>query len=90
MKKIFYKLFIILTVFVLFSCGNLFKGTNPEDENNGENRKSHTAITIPSEYWGTWIQMDTGDEYYIDNEKIYKKYYNYNSEVQVGTNGYTL
>ena len=90
MKKIFYKLFIILTVFVLFSCGNLFKGADSEDENNGENGKSHTAITIPSEYWGTWIQMDTGDEYYIDNEKIYKKYYNYNSEVQVGTNGYTL
>ena len=44
---------------------------------------------INQAFWGTWIRMDTGEEYYIDDEKIYKLDY-YNSVVQTGIRGYSL
>ena len=43
---------------------------------------------IDKEYWGTWIRMDTGDEYYIDSEKIYLT--STKREIQKGITGYYL
>ncbi|MCR5401407.1 MAG: bacterial Ig-like domain-containing protein [Treponema sp.] len=48
-------------------------------------------LPISREYWGSWIQMDTGDEYYIDCESIYQIYSStYKSLVQNGISGYSL
>ena len=42
--------------------------------------------SIDERYWGTWIQMDTGDEYYIDSKSVYYS----KSKIQDGLSGYTL
>lgn len=50
---------------------------------------------ISSDYWGTWIQMDTGDEFYIDSDTLFKidGYSNGEPrlrELQTGISGYIL
>ena len=51
-----------------------------------------SASSIPRAYWGSWIQMYTGTEYYIDNSKVYqssssnKKY----REISSGVGNYRL
>ena len=50
---------------------------------------------ISNDYWGTWIQMDTGDEFYIDSDTLFKidGYSNGEPrlrELQTGISGYIL
>ena len=79
---------IILFVFFLFGC--TFNTTSSKPGSNDKNPEK--TATITKEYWGVWIQMDTGDEYYIDGNSIYKssssnkKY----SKIQDGISGYSL
>ena len=48
-------------------------------------------LPISREFWGSWIQMDTGDEYYIDCENIYRNYSStYQTVEQAGISGYSL
>ena len=82
MKK---SLFILIICFIFSFTGCIFNTDDPG--NNGGSKAS-----ISKEYWGAWIQMDTGTEYYIDGSCIYesssssKKYY----KVQDGISGYSL
>ena len=67
----------LLSVFII-SC------KIPEEETETSWKKTSTESSqtttdtdtqvgnITREYWGSWIRMDTGDEYYIDSAKIYK------------------
>ncbi len=87
MKKIYF-VSIILLAFVFVSCSFLFDEQN--DNNLSGNSSNSNNGRIDSKYWGTWIQMDTGDEYYIDNQKVYKISYGYKSEIQSGISGYYL
>ena len=55
------------------------------------NTSSSDTVKISSEYWGTWIQMDTGTEFYIDSQNIYKySSPTYKTKVQAGISGYSL
>lgn len=76
-------LYVVLLSFCLvsfFSC----KADDENDESNTEHTEKNdtgktgekgntTVVTtkIGSEFWGTWIQMNTGTEYYIDDTKVY-------------------
>ncbi len=86
MKKSLYSLSIVILSILLFSCifdnTNNLKKTDSSSSNNNEK--------IPSQYWGTWIQMDTGAEYYIDNQNIYIISSNTKSTIQNGISGYSL
>ena len=44
--------------------------TEKEEEKEPEKEKEKKS----KEYWGTWIRMDTGDEYYFDATKELKNY----------------
>ncbi len=83
-------IYILLSILILVEGCKLFNEGNDEP-NNGN--KSSSENSISSEYWGTWIRMDTGDEYYIDSSSIKKKakysYYS-DSEVSRNTNGYSF
>ena len=46
--------------------------------------------TIDERYWGTWIQMDTGDEYYIDGQYVYEVSGSNKTYRQSGISGYVL
>ena len=86
MKK---SLFILLLGLLFTSC--ILNTTSP-DINSGNINDGGTKSSISKEYWGTWIQMDTGNEFYIDGSCIYKsssstkKY----SKLQDGISGYSL
>ena len=67
-NKLIFFAFLLVTFLSVFSCS--------EFEDSEYEKGDTSAGTIPKEYWGTWIRMDTGDEYYIDSEKIiYDEYY---------------
>ncbi len=83
-KNLFIGLLIVLFV-GLFSCNdinNYLNNTNGTQTNptnttttNTEPGDSPTNTEIPSipkEYWGTWLQMNTEYEYYIDASNVYK------------------
>ncbi|MBO4508780.1 MAG: hypothetical protein J5747_09105 [Spirochaetaceae bacterium] len=80
-QRFFSVLIILLTAFVLLS----FVSCKQEADTPSSN-------LIPRAYWGTWIQMDTGTAYYIDDSKIYessssnKKY----REISSGIGNYRL
>lgn len=82
MKKIVFT-FICMFAFFLLGCSLI----TSQDSSNPTK-----TDTITKEYWGVWIQMDTGDEFYIDGNSIYKssssnkKY----SKIQDGISGYSL
>ena len=91
MKKILFA-FTFLFTFFLLGC-SLTTSPNSGSNSNGKDSSNPTKpATITKEYWGVWIQMDTGDEFYIDGNSIYKssssnkKY----SKIQDGISGYTL
>ena len=91
MKKILFA-FTFLFTFFLLGC-SLTTSPNSGSNSNGKDSSNPTkSATITKEYWGVWIQMDTGDEFYIDGNSIYKssssnkKY----SKIQDGISGYTL
>ena len=72
MKKIYF-VSIILLVSIFVSCSFLSDSQNGNISNantSNDNSPSNNS-QIDSKYWGTWIQMDTGSEYYIDNQNIY-------------------
>ena len=48
---------------MLIVFASVFSCSDPEHE-------AKPAQSIPKEYWGTWIQMDNGKEYYIDFEAV--------------------
>jgi hypothetical protein len=104
MKKIYFVSIILLALaFVFVSCsflfdeqngntsnGNTSNGNTSNDNTSNDNSTSNNS-QIDSKYWGTWIQMDTGSEYYIDNKNVYKISSNgYKSEIQSGISGYYL
>lgn len=86
MKKAIF-IFIFSFVFLLFGCSFI---ADSDSGNNPSNTSKPATIT--KEYWGVWIQMDTGNEFYIDGNSIYKtsssnkKY----SKIQDGISGYSL
>ena len=88
MKKIFI-LLLLFTLSFLFSCSGLFFGSSGDDDKEDEKG------SIPKEYWGTWIRMDTGGKYYIDSSEIKKVDSSYGSYVAYSTvassiKGYSL
>ena len=84
MKKFLFVFFLIVLSCFFASC--FFENNDlSSNTNSGTNTPK-----ISSEYWGTWIQMDTGAEYYIDNQNIYKKYSSSKSKIQSGIDGYYL
>lgn len=104
MKKIYFVSIILLALaFVFVSCSFLFDeqngNTSNDNTSNGNTSNDNTSndnstsnnSQIDSKYWGTWIQMDTGSEYYIDNQNIYIiSSYGNKSEIQSGISGYYL
>lgn len=83
---------------------NLYGGYYEDSEGNSKKREDkyfECKITITkgqlisSDYWGTWIQMDTGDEFYIDSDTLFEidGYSNGEPrlrELQTGILGYEL
>lgn len=59
---------------------------------SGGSSSSGKKGDIPREYWGTWIKMDDGIEYYIDSATVYKiNYYGgENTPIQDGISGFEL
>lgn len=88
MKNTFWKLVILVFIGSLVSCSFLFD--NKSETGQHENSQTGTNATISSQYWGTWIQMDTGTEYYIDNQDIYKLNSGSKTKIQSGISGYIL
>lgn len=94
-KKIHIIIVFNLFIGLLFTVSCKFLNYNNEETNNSNESSGKTNTgSISSKYWGTWIQMDTGDEYYIDSSSIKKKnsnyYYNEYSIVSNNTNGYSF
>ena len=96
MKKLI-NLLLVFMLLLLWSCGTGVKEDITTNQSETEEQSETTEqlenqYNISKKYWGTWIRMDTGDEYYIDSDKVYKcsssnkKY----SEVQSGISGFTL
>ena len=72
------------------NSGDNSKKDESEDDNSDDKQNKEKA-RISSEYWGTWIQMDNGDEIYIDNQNIYSySSSSYKSKLQEGISGYSL
>ena len=94
MKKFLSRFFILFFICFFYSCSNGINepGSNntPNNTNPGDNPTNNTP-KISSEYWGTWIQMDTGNEIYIDNQNVYRYYSSSSkSKLQAGIDGYSL
>lgn len=72
----------VLTV-LFISCGLREKMGQYETEERN---------MISKEFWGTWIRMDTGDEYYIDSISVWKSssYSKKNTRVSYGLRGLAL
>ena len=84
---------ILLSIFsfFFFACTFHSPSTQSETEIDIEQKENPKQTpTISSEYWGTWIQMDTGKEYYINNNCIYENRYGSNYKIQEGIAGYSL
>ena len=86
------KLWIVLMLVV-----SMFSGCKPEEfDEKSEEKNDNPSIpgdpkaTISKDYWGTWIRMDTGDEYYIDNNAVYKLAGNSKTKVQYGVSNFQL
>ena len=73
----------ILIVALTLSCSGLFDSPSEVDDTTQQTENSEQNVnteqtddtkngSIAKEYWGTWIRMDTGDEYYIDSSSIRK------------------
>jgi len=62
-----------------------------DDETTEDDTTTGTG-TITSAYWGSWIQMDTGTEYYIDSSYIWQSTETTlkSKKIQTGISGYTL
>ena len=88
MKKFLFVFFLIMLSCFFASC--FFENNDLSSNTNSGNNQTTNKPKISSEYWGTWIQMDTGAEYYIDNQNIYKKYSSSKSKIQSGIDGYYL
>ncbi|MBO4705726.1 MAG: hypothetical protein J5647_08350, partial [Spirochaetaceae bacterium] len=75
-QRFFSVLIILLTAFILLSFVSCKQeagdNANPATVRPTSPVSGAGSQNIPREFWGTWIQMDTGDEYYIDDSKIYK------------------
>lgn len=72
MKK-FLLIFGFVTIFSLL----MFSGCkDPSDSNSTQNQEdgfqqdSNSEVKISKEFWGTWIRMDTGDEYIITDKCV--------------------
>ena len=88
MKKFLFVFFLIVLSCFFASC--FFENNDLSSNTNSGNNQTTNMPKISSEYWGTWIQMDTGTEFYIDNQNIYKKYSSSKSKIQSGIDGYYL
>lgn len=76
---------------------SMFSGCKPEEfDEKSEEKNDNPSIpgdpkaTISKDYWGTWIRMDTGDEYYIDNNAVYKLTGSTKTKVQYGVSNFQL
>ena len=45
--------------------------TDNKDKDSVDDESQSQSVNKYQSLWGTWIQMDTGDEYYIDSEAVY-------------------
>lgn len=73
MKK--FLCFAVLLSVLFLSCSfiteeNTNKNSIPSEDDSKD--EVINKISIPKEFWGTWIQMDTGDEIYINDEAVLK------------------
>ena len=81
MKRTVSVIFLLCTILCfLTSC---FNGTSldyslasektvkEDGKETGKNTQEDNIGSIPAKYWGSWIQMDTGKEYYIDSKYVY-------------------
>lgn len=76
-----------LLVFISLIC--LFVSCNGGDAWDRE--KFVYGNSIPKEYWGTWIRMDTGAEYYIDAHFVYEKNLSRGNSIrQSGIDGFSF
>lgn len=90
MKK---SLFILIICFMFSFTGCIFNTDDPGNNGGSQNGgNGESKASISKEYWGAWIQMDTGTEYYIDGSCIYKSSSSSkkSSKVQDGISGYSL
>ena len=91
MKKIVFT-FVCMFAFFLLGCSFTTSPDSGSNSNGKDSSNPTKPATITKEYWGVWIQMDTGDEFYIDGNSIYKssssnkKY----SKIQDRISDYTL
>jgi hypothetical protein len=71
------KKFLLILGFVTIFSLLMFSGCkDPSDSNSTQNQEdgfqqdSNSEVKISKEYWGTWIRMDTGDEYTITDRCV--------------------
>ena len=94
MKKL---IFFPVLIFSL-TCCKLESNNNMNDTPSNNPPATEPTITeepkgtITQEYWGTWIQMDTGEEFYINDFSIFKTAPNNKKfqKLQDGIIGYSL
>lgn len=72
MKKRF---LFVFSIFLLVSCTldtNTDNTSGKPPINNPTDNPIDIKGNISSDYWGTWIRMDNGDEYYINDFSVFK------------------
>ena len=76
--------FLAILVMIALSCELFYTGGDSsepeektekeEEKTEKEEEKTEKEEEKSKEYWGTWIRMDTGDEYYFDATKELTNY----------------
>ena len=83
----------LIAIGMLFVCllAGIWSGCSDDGDDWEDNKTGTEAVgSIGADYWGTWIQMDTGDKYYIDSKSVYKVSSSSKKEIQNGISGYVL
>ncbi len=77
MKKIICIPFFLAAFFLIASCKGTVTPENPDDSQNQnhEQQENQDSSIINKFFWGTWVRMDSGAVYVIDESQItvYKK-----------------
>lgn len=77
MKKIICIPFFLAALLLIASCKGSLTPENPDDSHNSNNQQDEQEISavVDKFFWGTWVRMDSGAVYEIDESKIsvYKK-----------------
>ena len=77
MKKIICIPFFLLFLLLVASCKGSVTPENPDDSHNSNNQQEEQEVSavVDKFFWGTWVRMDSGAVYEIDESKIsvYKK-----------------